>query len=109
MDDRGDAPVVVHHHDVAADDDISVAPRRSWQIPRQVARYRVRPLLKTAIQTFTLTKPSFLVRGELVLLPEASRRVVLMLLVPISRGFSTRLAVLVVSLPAFLGKSYGTG
>ena len=115
MDYGPDLPSVVHQHNVPADYDVSVAPRCLSEVPGQVARYRVRPPPKTAVERCALTKTGFLVGRELVFISETPRRIVPMLVVPISSGLLVPLvkpimlllAISIVPLPLLFGKSRG--
>src|SRR5665811_1100496 len=58
---------------------------RWWQLTREIARGRMHLVPQTSIEHGAFPEARFLVRRESILFPQASRRIVLMLVVPVMR------------------------
>ena len=101
---------------MAANCDVAVIAGRSRQAARQIGRRRVHLSAEILIQYGAIMQARLLIRRQPILFPEPSRRVVLMLVVPIVRHLLVVfvkprlvLAVLIASPPAVLCKSSAGG
>jgi hypothetical protein len=102
-----DVVPVVDQADVASDHDIAVAARGRRQLTYEIVRRRVHSATEMLVENDTFTETALLVRREAVLVPEAHRRVIFVLVVPVPR----HLLVMIVKpvMVPLLGESHCAG
>src|ERR1700682_955606 len=97
---------------MASNRDIAVVVRRRRQLARQFSRRCMYPLAEALIENGALLETGFFLRRESVLVPQARRRGVPVLAIPIARHLLVMIvklgmSTLIVLLLPVLGKSHG--
>jgi hypothetical protein len=85
VDDRLDVVLVVDEADMASDRDIAVVVRGRRQLARQLLRRWVRLSAEVSVENGAFMETGLLVRRESVLVPQALRRMVPVVVVPVAR------------------------
>ncbi len=85
---RLDLVTVINQGDVISDSDIAMVAWRRRELAIEFGRCRMRSLTEIPVENGTLMETVFLIRGKPVSIPETSRRVCLVLVIPVVRNLS---------------------